>query len=360
VLPLMAYRPNALFADGVEHHRLRAPIVDALSRIDLMTLRGYIERSADLLIDRFAPAGRADLLHDYASSLPVRVLTQLFGCDDDMGERMHATMSALFRGVDTEANVGSLITDLGTLIAVKRREPANDMASWLIAHESGLTDEELVHELAMLLGSSTLPEQDLILSSLRLLLGDSRFAGSLYGGSALIGDAIDEVLWADSPMANYGVHFARQDVTIDGMLLPEGHPIVVSFAAASTDPSLGTDQRSGNRAHLAWSAGPHACPAQREAHIIATVAVERLLDRLPDVELAVHMDELKWQPGPFQRSLSSLPVRFTRMVPPPGVFPPSTVPATAPRPGRPAAPAAPGAVLRPSVFRRIARRLLGR
>lgn len=93
-----------------------------------------------------------------------------------------------------------------------------------------------------------------------------------------------------------------------------GRPLVVSLAAANTDPALTADRRAGNRAYLAWSAGPHTCPAQRPARRIAAVAVEKLLDRLPDVGLAVPADELKWRPGPFHRTLVALPVTF-----PPGV-----------------------------------------
>jgi hypothetical protein len=40
------------------------------------------------------------------------------------------------------------------------------------------------------------------------------------------------------------------------------------------------------------------------------VAVEKLLDRLPDVELAVPVEELTRRPGPFHRALAALPVRF--------------------------------------------------
>ena len=150
-------------------------------------------------------------------------------------------------------------------------------------------------------------------NSLRLLLSDDRFAGSLSGGSLPVEDALDEVLWTDPPMANYAVHYPIHDVVYEGVILRAGHPLVVSLAAANTDPSLTVDQRVGNRAHLAWSAGPHNCPAQ-SLRLIAAVAVEKLLDRLPDVEPAVPVEELTWRPP--------LPPRAGRA----GVrFPPSTV-----------------------------------
>ncbi len=123
-------------------------------------------------------------------------------------------------------------------------------------------------------------------------------------------DALDEVLWLDPPMANYGVHYPVHDLDFGGVRLREGEPVVISYAAANNDPGLVAEQRGGNRAHLAWSAGPHTCPAKDSARLIAAVAVEKLLDRVPDLELAVPADRLVWRPGPFHRALTALPVRF--------------------------------------------------
>jgi hypothetical protein len=106
------------------------------------------------------------------------------------------------------------------------------------------------------------------------------------------------------------VHYPRHDVVYEGTLLRAGDPLVVSLAAANTDPALMSSQRTGNRAHLAWSAGPHTCPAQGPARLIAAVAIEKLLDRIPDIELTVPVEELRWRPGPFHRALAALPVRF--------------------------------------------------
>ncbi|WP_326720099.1 MULTISPECIES: cytochrome P450 [unclassified Streptomyces] len=310
VVPMMAYRPNALFTDGEEHRRLRGAIADSLARVEPSMLRGYVERSADTLVDRFAPLGAADLLGEYAQVLPLLVFNHLFGCPAEYGVRLVEGMSGIFDGVDAEKANELLTATLVDLVTLKRARPGQDMTSWLMAHPAGLTDEEMIHSLVLLMGAGTEPQQNLIANSLRLLLSDDRFAGDLSGGSLPVEDALDEVLWADPPMANYAVHFPMHDVVYEGVLLRAGAPLVVSFAAANTDPALAADQRAGNRAHLAWSAGPHNCPAQSPARLIAAVAVEKLLDRLPDVELAVPVEELVWRPGPFHRALAALPVRF--------------------------------------------------
>ncbi|MET9033102.1 cytochrome P450 [Streptomyces mirabilis] len=310
VVPMMMYRPNALFTDGEQHERLRGAITDSLALVDPNTLRGYVERSADTLIDRFAPLGTADLLGEYAQVLPLLVFNHLFGCPAEYGVRLVEGMSGIFDGVDAEKADELLTSTLLDLVALKRGNPGQDMTSWLMEHPADLTDEEMIHTLVVLMGAGTEPQQNLIANSLRLLLSDERFAGDLSGGSLPVEDALDEVLWTDPPIANYAVHYPLHDVVYEGAVLRAGDPLVVSLAAANTDPALTADQRAGNRAHLAWSAGPHNCPAQSPARLIATAAVEKLLDRLPDVELGLPVGELSWRPGPFHRALAALPVRF--------------------------------------------------
>ncbi|MFE0258104.1 cytochrome P450 [Streptomyces sp. NPDC059010] len=315
IVPMMMYRPNALWADGEEHSRLRGAITDSLARVDSTTLRGYVETCADTLIDRMAPAGRADLLGEYAQVLPLLVFNRLFGCPADYGDRLVEGMSGIFDGVDAEKANELLATTLFDLVTLKRKQPGHDVTSWLMAHPAALTDEEMIHTLVLLMGAGTEPQQNLIANSLRLLLADDRFGGSLWRGSLPVEDALDEVLWTDPPMANYAVHYPVHEVVYEGTALREGCPVVVSLAAANTDPALVADQRAGNRAHLAWSAGPHNCPAQGPARLIAATAVEKLLDRLPDIELAVDAEELTWRPGPFHRALIALPVTFPRAAP---------------------------------------------
>ncbi|MFF3613276.1 cytochrome P450 [Streptomyces sp. NPDC002580] len=310
VVPMMMYRPNALFSDGEEHVRLRGAITDSLARVGPGVLRGYVERGADTLIDRFAPLGTADLLGEYAQVLPLLVFNHLFGCPAGHGVRLVEGMSGIFDGVDAERANELLTTTLIDLVALKRRCPGPDVTSWLMEHPAALTDEEMVHTLVVLMGAGTEPQQNLIANGLRLLLSDDRFAGDLSGGSLPVEDALDEVLWTDPPIANYAVHYPRHDVEYGGTPLRAGHPLVVSLAAANTDPALTGDRRTGNRAHLAWSAGPHNCPAQGPARLIAAVAVEKLLDRVPDVELKDSVERLEWRPGPFHRALVALPVSF--------------------------------------------------
>jgi cytochrome P450 len=311
VLPMMMYRPNCLFSDGAAHARYRAAVTDSLARVDSNALRAEVEHIADLLIARIAPKGQADLLSEYAMLVPLMMFNHLYGCPPELGARMVAGMRGIFDMVDPEKANAELTQAMLELIALKRREPGQDVPSWMMAHPARLADEEVLHHLVLLMGAGTEPEQNLIANGIRLLLADDRFAGDLGGGSLPVEEALDEVLWTDPPMANYSASYPVEDTDFAGVRLPAAEPVVISFAAANNDPVLANQQRSGNRAHLAWSAGQHSCPAQQQARLMASVAIEKLLDGLPDMRLAVAVDELVWRPGPFHRALTALPVRFT-------------------------------------------------
>jgi hypothetical protein len=127
----------------------------------------------------------------------------------------------------------------------------------------------------------------------------------------LIEEALDHVLWNNPPIANYATHYPLRDIDLGGVHVEAGTPLVISFGGANTDPSLGTARESLSKgAHLAWGAGPHACPAKSPATVIALTAIEAILNALPDLALDVPAEQLEWRPGPFHRALVTLPVRF--------------------------------------------------
>jgi cytochrome P450 len=311
VLPLMMYRPNCRNTDGAVHARLRAAVTDSLARIDLNELRDHVEDTANTLIRGFRGRGAADLVSEYARVLPLLVFNEVFGCPPDIGDRLAEGMSGIFDMVNAKNANQVLRGAVFDLVALKRGDPGADVTSWLMAHPARLTEEEVMHQVLTLEGAGTEPEQNLIANGLRLLLSDDRFAGDLSGGSLPVDDALDEILWTDPPLANFAITYPVRDVDVAGVRLPKDQPVVISLAGANTDPSFGSGQRVGNRAHLAWSAGPHVCPAQGQARLIASVAIEQLLDALPDMELAIPADRLAWRPGPFHRALTALPVTFS-------------------------------------------------
>ncbi|APU21298.1 cytochrome P450 [Actinoalloteichus sp. GBA129-24] len=312
VLPMLGFRPNALFSDGLAHARLRAALADGLGQIDPRWLREVVERSALALIEEVAGCGEADLVAGFAARLPVMVFTELLGCPAGLATEFMTHLPLIFDATGDRAGAADRVLTRcwSDLVELKQDSPGEDLPSWLLAHPAGLSSEEVVQQLVLLVAAGVEPTRNLIANAVRVLLSEPRFADGLLGGSVSVDDAITEVLWADPPMANYTPTHPADDIEIDGVHLAAGSLVLVSLTAANNDPALGGVDRAGNQAHLAWGAGPHLCPARAQARLIAAIAIDTLLDHLPGLELAVAVEDLTWRPGPFHRALTTLPVRF--------------------------------------------------
>ncbi|MGQ4614477.1 cytochrome P450 [Nocardia sp. R7R-8] len=310
VLPMMQWRPNALSNAGAEHVRYRQSIVEGLATVDLYGLHDTVAQLAAPLINSFCVDGSADIMRQYAFPLAFAVLNAMLGCPAEIAQRAASGMAAVFEGVDAERGNTMLTDSLSELTALKRTDPGDDITTRMLQHPAGLTDTEMIHQLGALYGAGIEPQLNLIVNTLLLILTDERFGGSVLGGSLSTRDALDEVLFDDPPLANLCFSFPKQPILIDGVWLPAHQPVVIGIAACNTDPAIRAEPYSGNRAHLAFGGGPHACPANSLAYLIAQDAIDQLLDALPELRLAVPAEELIWRPGPFHRALTALPVVF--------------------------------------------------
>ncbi|MBU3062992.1 cytochrome P450 [Nocardia sp. NEAU-G5] len=312
VRPMMQWYPNALRNSGPTHARYRQAYVHAIDGIDLHALHSTVERIAIPLINTFCQDGTADLQGQYAFPLVFEVLNQMVGCSPELGQRVATGMAALFDTVNAAWGMQHLSEALLELIALRRNEPGDDVTSRLAHHPAGLNDEEMLANLISFYGAAIEPQTNLISNTLLLMLTDDRFAGGFLAGSMSTRDALDEVLFNDPPMANFSITFPRQPILIDNTWLPANQPVVISLAGSNNDPMISGGDRTGNRSHLAWGGGPHACPARSVAYLVVQDAIDQLLDALPELQLAVPKDELTWRPGPFHRAMAALPVTFPK------------------------------------------------
>ncbi|GAA5104733.1 cytochrome P450 [Nocardia iowensis] len=310
VLPILEWRPNALRSAGLEHVRYREVISASINKVDLHALHATVEEIAVPLINSFSGSGAADLVSQYAFPLSFDAVNAMLGCPPEIGQQVAVATAAIFEGIDADKGNAMLTEALMELITCKRATPGDDVTTRLLQHPTKLSDAELLHQLVILYGAGIEPQQNLIVNTLRLMLTDDRFAGDILGGSLSTRDALDEVLFTDPPMANFCVTYPRQPILLNDIWLPAHEPVVISMAACNNDPAINAGTHTGNRSHLAWGAGPHACPAQSAAYLIAQDAIDQLLDVLPDMRLAVGDHELVWRPGPFHRALATLPVTF--------------------------------------------------
>ncbi|WP_067463971.1 cytochrome P450 [Nocardia amamiensis] len=315
VLPLMEWRPLASRSAGVEFERYRQAITASIQEVDLNALHATVEEIAVPLINTFCRAGTADLMSQYAFPVAFEVVNIQLGCPPEIGRRATAALAAMFEGIEAEKGNAMLSEALLQLVALKRAQPGDDITTRLLRHPAGLDDIELLNQLAGFYAAAFELQQNLIANTLLLILTDDRFAGGVLGGTLSTRDALDEVLFNDPPLANLCISYPRQPILIDEVWLPAHQPVVVSMAACNNDPSIRAEELVGNRSHLAWGLGPHACPARSMAYLIAQDAIDQLLDALPEMRLAAPSGEPTWRPGPFHRALAALPVDFPQTPP---------------------------------------------
>ncbi|AEY93496.1 cytochrome P450 [Streptomyces olivaceoviridis] len=318
LLPMIGHKqPSILYTVGERHRQRAAMISNALEEVDPFELRAHAERFADELIDALCSAGEADLVAQYAMLLPVRVLARLYGFPDEDGPGLVTALNDMIDGRERAlAGQAHLAASMAQLLADRRKEPAADVVSRMLADDSGFSDEEIAQDLMVMMAAGHQPTADWIGNSLRLMLTDDRFAASLFGGRNSVAEAMNEVLWEDTPTQNVAGRWAARDTHLGGRRVKAGDLLLLGLQGANSDPQVRTDASAltgGNNAHFSFGHGEHRCPfpAQEIAEVIARTGIEVVLDRLPDIDLAVPAESLTRRPSPWLRGLSGLPVRFS-------------------------------------------------
>ncbi|GAB1325848.1 cytochrome P450 [Streptomyces sennicomposti] len=318
LLPMIGRKqPSILYTVGERHRERAAMISNALEAVEPSELRRQAERFADELIDAVCGEGVADLVGDYAMLLPVRVLARLYGVPDEEGPALVTALNDMIDGRERAiAGQQHLASAIAQLLTERRARPADDVASRMLADPGGFTDEEIAQDLMVMMAAGHQPTADWIGNSLRLMLTDERFAASLFGGRNSVADAMNEVLWEDTPTQNVAGRWASRDTHLGGRRIRQGDLVLLGLQGANSDPQVrvhGSALTGGNNAHFSFGHGEHRCPfpAQEVAEVIARTGIEVVLDRLPDIDLAVPAESLTRRPSPWLRGLTRLPVRFT-------------------------------------------------
>jgi cytochrome P450 len=332
----MVFAPNLIAADGDEHRRLRRPVTRDLTPRRVQALRPGIEAITGALLDdlpsKAGTDGTADLRPHFAYPLPLQVICEMLGVPGPWRPRLRQLVDSLFRTDTTPEEAARTLQGrdqmMADLIALRTREPGDDLISALIAARrdgnATLSDEELAHTLWVLLAAGHETTATLITNAARALLThpDQR---ELAVSGGLWEAVIEETLRNDAPIGNFMARYPRQAIEIGGVTVPKGDAILACYSAAGRDP-----RRYGNAAasfdignatsrHLAFGGGSHACPGAALARAEAAIAIRRLFTRYPDLALAVPPDELRPVPSLFTNSAATLPVRLGPRADSPGL-----------------------------------------
>ncbi|MFE2985612.1 cytochrome P450 [Streptomyces sp. NPDC059262] len=319
---------HLLNIDPPDHTRLRRLVSKAFTPRRVAAFAPRVQELADDLIDRFAPQGEADLIHDFAFPLPIYAICDLLGVPREDQDDFRDWAGMMIRhGGGPRGGVARSVKKirgyLAELIHRKRNDPGDDLISDLIRasdHGEHLTENEAAAMCFVLLFAGFETTINLIGNGVYALLGNpeqrARLQESIERGEReLLDTGIEELLRYDGPVELATWRFATEPLTIGGQQIATGDPVLVVLAAADRDPARfhepdTLDLSRRDNQHLGYGHGIHYCLGAPLARLEGTVAIETLLRRLPDLEPAVDRADLRWRGGLIMRGLRTLPVQF--------------------------------------------------
>ncbi|MFM9607687.1 cytochrome P450 [Streptomyces sp. V2] len=320
---------HLLNIDPPDHTRLRRLVSKAFTPRRVAEFAPRVQELTDQLIDRFAAKGEADLIHDFAFPLPIYAICDLLGVprEDQDDFRDWAGMMIRHGGGPrggVARSVKKMRAYLLDLIHRKRGDLGDDLISGLIRasdHGEHLTENEAAAMAFILLFAGFETTVNLIGNgTLALLTHPDQRAGlqkSLAAGeTALLETGVEELLRFDGPVELATWRFATEQLTLGDQHIAPGDPVLVVLAAADRDPARfehpdTLDLARRDNQHLGYGHGIHYCLGAPLARLEGQTALATLLTRLPDLQLAVSPEELRWRGGLIMRGLRTLPVSFT-------------------------------------------------
>lgn len=315
---------NMLDLDEPDHTRLRNLVHKAFTPVMVERLQGRIQEIADQLIDAVAPRGSMELVGAFAVQLPLTVIVELLGIPVGDRDRFHRWSKAALR-TPTLLNLLRSIPAIWLWIRYLRRlfrqlrsVPQDGLLSALVqVEEAGdrLSEDELLAMAILLLVAGYETTVNLISGGTLARLQHPDQLQLLRADPSLINSAVEELLRCTNPLENATPRYTREDVTIAGVTIPRGSLVLAVIASANRDESQFAhserlDIRREKNRHIAFGMGAHFCLGAPLARLEGQIAINTLLRRLPNLQLAVPPKSLRWKTSPVVRGLESLPVRF--------------------------------------------------
>jgi cytochrome P450 len=300
---------NMFTAYGRDHRRLRSLVSSAFTARRSADMRPRIEQITEELLSDLAgrPSGEpADQRENFAYPLPIEVICGLLGIPADARPGLRRVVDGVFNTDATPEEAGAnqreLYSILTDLVAFKRDNPADDLASSLIAARdedgSSLNETELVDTLILVISAGHETTVNLLDHAITALLTHRDQLDAVRAGRASWSDVIEETLRWQAPVASLPLRYAVEDIQLDGVTIRKGEAILAAYAAAGRDTELHGDNAEQfdvtrpNKDHLAFGHGVHYCLGAPLARIEAEIALPSFFARFPDAALAVRPDEL--------------------------------------------------------------------
>jgi cytochrome P450 len=308
--------------DDPEHRRYRAIVSTAFrQKVLAQWEQELLVDVANELIDAFARRGSADLVREFNFPFPTKVISGILGLpreDYRQFQRWTTAILSFFTKLDEAIVASQEVKEyMSVILAERRRAPREDLISELAQAEldgERLSDEEIFSFLRLLLPAGVETTYRATGNMLFSLLSNPDQLEAVRSDRELIPQAIEESLRLETPLLNI-TRLAIKDAEVGGVLIPAGSTVMLMLAAANRDEARYPDPdsydalRASPKPHISFGHGPHACLGTHLARLEMRVALNLLLDRLPNLRLDPEGDDPHIR-GQIFRSPTSLPVLF--------------------------------------------------
>ena len=307
--------------DEPEHRRYRSLVSAAFSQKALARRQDdLVEQVANELVDGFVDRGRAELVREFTFPYPTQIIAGLLGlprADYPQFQRWSISLLSFIlnpeRGIAASA---ALREYFAAILATRRQEPRDDLISGLAQAEidgERLSNEEIFSFLRLLLPAGIETTYRSTGNLLFGVLSNPTLRDAVGSDRSLIPQAIEEAVRWEPPLLTI-TRVATRDTELAGMSIPAGSTVMPMLGAANRDEDRYPDPdrfdiSRSPEPHTSWGNGVHVCLGMHLARLEMRVALNVLLDRLPNLRLDPEGDDPHIR-GQVFRSPTSLPVLF--------------------------------------------------
>ncbi|MCE6993661.1 cytochrome P450 [Saccharothrix sp. S26] len=288
--------PPTLANNGTDTHAdLRRLVARFLTPARVAAVGPRIAELAAERLDRLT--GRADLHPALARDLPALVLLEVLGIRDVDVDALKAWSTAsleLFWGDVTTARQHELARPAAAFhqwltSRIKAADPAgDDLFAALRAHGVPIRDAAGLCYFLLIAGQETTTQ--LLCAAFHAVLREDGLWSRL-GEPGVAAACVEEVLRRDPPVSTWR-RVTAEPVTLSGVDLPAGAPVLLMLAGSGSDPDVFDEPerfcpaRPNARRHLAFGFGRHFCLGAGLARLEAEVVLRETARRFPRLRLA--------------------------------------------------------------------------
>ena len=326
----IAQRDSINLMDPPRHTRLRRLVAQGLTASQVRRMEPQVRAIVDRLLDEMIAHGApADYAACFAAHLPIATICEILAipaADRSRIRRWALTLMATGAGGEADAGArqareakSAMRSYFLELAADRRRHPGDDLVSVLAAAREGddrLDDTELgVMAMSLCLNGHDTSTYQLSNILYALLTRPDELA-LLRRRPELLEPALEELLRYIPFRRGVGIaRIAVEDVELGGVTIRAGDPVHVSYLAANRDPDVfdrpdDLDLTRPPVTHMTFGHGTHYCAGANLARAQLSLALDRLLARLPDLRLAIPADQVPWHTGSIWRYPEQLPITW--------------------------------------------------